>query len=602
MTVESYIVIVVIIAMVVALAKDAMRPGLVLFSGAVFFMATGIISPAEMAVGFSNKGMLTVGVLFLVSEGVRYSGILNKLSTKVLPDKKRSMSRMLLTLMLPISALSAFLNNTPIVIIFAPVVKRWAEKLKMSPAKFLIPLSYATIFGGVCTLIGTSTNLVVDGMMHENGFKGLNMFELTRIGIFIALAGWLYIAFIGHHLLKPNNKKVPNSKRIDSREYYFNINVVKNSKYIGEVIRKGILGKNNDITIVGVERQNTMLDPQTERIVLQENDNLLVSGNEENIDNIINESGLEIKTHGNIEEIFKNEEIQRIEVVLAPRFPGIGSTLDEFDFYNRYNSIVLAIHRNGSSITSNLSKERLRAGDSLILLSDSEFVETWKESKIFFLISDKGEVEKPVKTYKIGWTIATVLIMILGATFGQYLPTIRGNTPDMFLFATMAAVMMAILKIFPPKKYARAISWDVLITIASAFAISKALMSSGAADSIASMAINSVKHMGPGAVLAIIYLITMVFTEVVTNNAAAAITFPIAMSAAAQMGVDPRPFFIAICIAASASFSTPIGYQTNLIVQSFGNYSFKDYLKVGIPLNLLSFILSVMLIPLFWEF
>ncbi|HKK82029.1 MAG TPA: SLC13 family permease, partial [Prolixibacteraceae bacterium] len=187
-------------------------------------------------------------------------------------------------------------------------------------------------------------------------------------------------------------------------------------------------------------------------------------------------------------------------------------------------------------------------------------------------------------------------------TFSRYLPTIRGSAPDKFLFASIAAVMMGILKIFPPKKYSRAISWDVLVTIASAFAISKAMVNSGVAEQIAYTSINSVKHMGPGAVLAIIYLITMVFTEIITNNAAAAIAFPIALSAANQLGVDPKPFFIAICIAASASFSTPIGYQTNLIVQSIGNYRFRDYLRVGLPLNIIVFVLAVIFIPIIWNF
>lgn len=602
MTLESYIVLFVVAAMIVALAKDAMRPGLVLFSGAVFFMAIGIITPGEMAAGFSNKGMLTVGVLFLVSEGVRYSGILNKLAAISLPRKKRSMPRMLATIMIPISALSAFLNNTPVVIIFAPVIKRWAEKLNISPSKFLIPLSYATIFGGVCTLIGTSTNLVVDGMMQEAGFKGLYMFELAQIGLIITFAGWIYVSFVGHYLLPDLKKSAPGNDRIDTKEYYFNMRVTPNSKYIGEVIRKGQLSDNKNISIVGVERNGTMNYTQNEHIVLQERDKLLVSGYDENIENLLSLEGLDVITHGDLEKVIENENLMRIEVVLAPRFPGIGSTLKEFDFYNRYNGIVLAIHRNGSSILSNLSDERLRAGDSLIILADDEFIESWKESKIFFLISAKGEVEKPIKTYKIGWTIATVLIMILGATFSRYLPTIRGSVPDMFIFASIAAVMMAILRIFPPKKYSRAISWDVLITIASAFAISKAMFNSGVADQIAQTAINSVKHMGPGAVLSIIYLITMVFTEIITNNAAAAISFPIALSAAHQLGVDPKPFFVVICIAASASFSTPIGYQTNLIVQSIGNYKFRDYLKVGLPLNLIVFILSIIFIPKIWHF
>jgi di/tricarboxylate transporter len=602
LTLESYIVLFAIIVMIIALAKDAMRPGLVLFSAAVFFMAVGIITPNEMAAGFSNKGMLTVGVLFLVSEGVRYSGIMNKLALLSLPKEKKSLPRMLLTIMLPVSALSAFLNNTPVGIIFAPMVKQWAEKLKLSPSKFLIPLSYATIFGGICTLIGTSTNLVVDGMIQENGYKGLSMFELGKIGVIIAFFGWIYLAFIGHFLLNGKNKTSIKNDRIDNKEYYFNLLVTKNSKYIGEVIRKGKISENKNITIVSVERNEQVFNTQYERVVLQENDNLLVCGFEENIENLLSISGLEIITQGDIEQIMKIEDLQRIEVVLAPRFPGIGSCLEDFDFYTRYKGIVLAMHRNGSNVVKNLNKERLRPGDSLIILADEEFIENWKDSKIFFLISSKGEMEKPVKTYKIGWTIAILLLMILGATFGQYLPTVRGNAPDMFFFATAAAVIMALLKIFPPKKYAQAISWDVLITIATAFAISKALLNSGAADYIASIAINSVKHMGPVAVLAIIFLLTTIFTEIITNNAAAAIVFPIAMSAAIQMGVDPKPFFITICVAASASFATPVGYQTNLIVQSIGNYKFKDYLRVGIPLNLLAFILTVIFVPMFWDF
>ncbi|MBN2263754.1 MAG: SLC13 family permease [Prolixibacteraceae bacterium] len=602
MTLESYIVLIVIVVMIVALAKDAMRPGLVLFSVAVFFMAIGIITPNEMVAGFSNKGMLTVGILFLVSEGVKHSGIMNKMAEISLPKQKGSTSRMLLQLMLPISALSAFLNNTPVVIIFAPMIKKWAEKLKISPSKFLIPLSYATIFGGICTLIGTSTNLVVDGMMQEAGYKGLNMFELGKIGLIIALIGWLYIAFIGHRFLNNKEKDKPQNSRIDSKEYYFNLLVVPKSKYIGEVVRKGKMSENKNITIVSVERDDKTLLTQNDRVILQENDKLLVCGFEENIESLLSLNGLEVITRGDLEKIMQSEDLQRIEAVLAPRFPGIGSTLDEFDFYNRFKGIVLAIHRNGSNITSSLNSERLRPGDSLIILADKEFVENWNDSKMFFLVSSKGEMEKPAKTYKIGWTLATLIIMIAGATVGQFLPTVKGNTPDMFFFAAVAAVMMAVLKIFPPKKYSKAISWDVLITIASAFAISKAMLNSGAAQNVAHLAINSVKQMGPTAVLAIIYLLTMIFTEIITNNAAAAIAFPIALSAATQLGVDPKPFFIAICIAASASFSTPIGYQTNMIVQSIGNYKFKDFLRIGLPLNFLAFILSVVFIPLIWKF
>lgn len=600
--VESLIVIGTIGIMIVALVKDAMRPGLILFSAAAAFMVLGIITPDEMISGFSNKGMLTVAVLFLVSEGVRTSGILNKIAQTALPQKKHSTPRLMLSIMIPISAISAFLNNTPVVIIFAPVIKRWAEKLQVSPDKFLIPLSYATILGGLWTLIGTSTNLVVHGMMLDNKMQGMSMFELFKIGFAITLGGWIYLAFIGRYLLPGNNKNGKRKNKLDTKDYYFNLTVTEQSDYIGEIIRKGKIRENKEITVVAVERGEQVFDPQAERVVLQAGDNMLVCGYDDNIHNLIQLDGLKFNAQGDIDAIMKHEDLHRIEVVLAPRFPGIGSTLAEFDFYGRFKGIVVGIHRNGSSITSNMNNERLRPGDSLIILAEPDFVETWVESKNFFLISSKGEVEKPIKTYKIGWTVSLVLIMILGATFGEYLPTVKGNQPDMFFFASLAAVLMAILKIFPPKKYTRVISWDVLITIASAFAISRALINSGAAEYIAQTAINSVQNLGPRAVLAIIYLMTMIFTEIITNNAAAAISFPIALAAASQLGVDARPFIIAICVAASASFSTPIGYQTNLIVQSYGNYKFKDFLKVGLPMNIISFIISTLLIPLFWKF
>jgi di/tricarboxylate transporter len=602
MTFEGYIVIVAVIGMIIALIKDSMRPGLVFFTVATLFMVSGIISPQELVAGFSNKGMLTVAVLFLVSEGVRYSGILNKIASFILPKKEKPLPEMLLRIMLPISTISAFLNNTPVVVIFAPIIKRWAEKLKITPQKFLIPLSYATIFGGMCTLIGTSTNLMVNGMMTENGIKSLGMFELGRIGIIVAIVGLLYVSFIGRLLLPKKKNKKTGLDETDVKEYFFNLTVPKNSKHIGEVVSKGRLASLKEIKIVAIERGKIIFDALTDTITIQENDEILASGYDENIENILHISGFKINAHGDMDEILRHEELHRIEVVLAPRFPGIGSTLEEFDFYNRYKGIVLAIHRNGSNITSNLSNERLRVGDSLVILADEEFVESWSESKIFFLITSKGEMEKPVKTFKIGWTITIVLLMIAGATFGHHLPALKGNAPDMFFFASLAAVAMAVLQIFPPKKYTRAISWDVLITIALAFAISKAMVNSGAAHHIALTAINSVKHLGPGAVLAIIYFLTMIFTEVITNNAAAAITFPIAMAAAHQLGVDPRPFFIAICVAASASFSTPIGYQTNLIVQAIGNYKFKDFSRIGIPLNIITFILASLLIPLLWKF
>jgi len=283
-------------------------------------------------------------------------------------------------------------------------------------------------------------------------------------------------------------------------------------------------------------------------------------------------------------------------------FPGVGQTIPEFNFFEHYQAVVLAIHRNGERITSNLDKLKLKAGDNLVLLTTDRFIQNWGESKIFYLTSYIRDYRQTGSFWKKWLAFIILLVMIVGATIGQYFESPAGLTFDMFFFSIIAAILLIWLKIMPHQKYTKSISWDVLITIACSFAISKALQNSGAAESLARTTINFSRGLGPIGVLAAMYLITTIFTEIITNNAAAALVFPIALAAAHQLNVDPKPFFVAIAIAASASFSTPIGYQTNLIVQAIGDYKFKDYLKIGLPLNIVSFILSLLLIPIFWDF
>jgi len=237
-----------------------------------------------------------------------------------------------------------------------------------------------------------------------------------------------------------------------------------------------------------------------------------------------------------------------------------------------------------------------------MLLTNEEFTRIWGESRVFYMSSEIGDMDSNKDRRKRWLAVIITLFMIIGATLGSRIPSYGNVELDMFFFAAVAMVLMAAFRIFSAKKYTKPINWDVLITVAAAFGISRALQHSGAADLIAHSTINISKSLGPIGVLAAIYILTNIFTEIITNNAAAALTFPIALSAAAQLGVDPRPFFIAIAIAASSSFSTPIGYQTNLIVQSIGNYKFSDYWRIGLPLNILAFIISMIVIPIFWSF
>jgi di/tricarboxylate transporter len=335
---------------------------------------------------------------------------------------------------------------------------------------------------------------------------------------------------------------------------------------------------------------------------LQAFDKLVILGNDIVLEQLITISGITIEDYENIDVWFKKEKLIKAEVVVSESFPGIGQTLKEFDFYNYYRGIVAAIQRNGEKITTHTGDVELKAGDCLVVIATPIFIERWKGRRDFYLLSEKGEVETPASSPRIWIALSLVILMVIGATLSDKLPALNNNRIDMFLLAACVTTIMFYAKIISPKNYTGAVNWDVLITIACAFGISKGVQNSGLADLMASEMIGIAKHIGPITVMAAIFLLTTLFTEIITNNAAVALMFPIAMSAANQMGVNPHPFFIAICIAASASFATPIGYQTNMIVQGIGEYKFKDFLKVGLPLNLLVMIISIILIPLFWAF
>ncbi|MBQ8277044.1 MAG: SLC13 family permease [Bacteroidaceae bacterium] len=520
MAFPAFFVVVVLFFIVLALIKERMRPGLILLSGAVVFLCAGILTPKDMLEGFSNKGMITVALLFLVSEGVRRSGLLETLLARLLPARKTSVRRVQMRMLPTIAFVSAFLNNTPVVVIFAPMVKRWAERVHVPATKLLIPLSYATILGGVCTLIGTSTNLVVHGMIIDAGFEGFTMFELGKVGLIIAAVGLAYIFLVSKYLLPDRRADVA-----------------------------------GDVDYGGTQSQGTY----------------------------------------------------KVEVVLGARFPAINRRIRDFDFARKYGATLLEIRRGGvTMIMHDMRKERFREGDTLVLLADDAFMQNWGDSSFFLMVSDGRESEPSLSPVKRWTAVVLMALMIVGAAIGE-LPQFRGIVPgmkfDMFFFVCVTTIIMAWMNIFPARKYTKYISWDILVTIASAFAISKAMQNSGMADAVARFAIGlSNDHPNPYLLLGVVFVITNLFTELMTNNAAAALSFPISLAIAQHLGVSPTPFFVVICIAASASFSTPIGYQTNLIVQGIGNYRFSDFVRVGLPLNIIALLLSVLLVPSIWPF
>ncbi|HZH72489.1 MAG TPA: SLC13 family permease [Mariniphaga sp.] len=601
LTIDGYIVLAVVVFTIVILAREIMRPGLVFFTSSIILMSAGIISDQELLAGFSNKGMITVGVLFLVSEGVRLSGVLNRLAQSYLPRKRGKLVFMIPRIVLPVSVLSAFLNNTPVVIIFAPIIKKWAEKLNLSYKKFLIPLSYATILGGMCTLIGTSTNLVVHGLIIENGYDGFSMFELGKVGIVIAVVGTIYISVAANKML-PGKKILLNSKSSATlKDYYYDVTVHDHSNLIGLEIKNGRLKELPKLFVRYIERDGNIVQAKKGNFTILPGDKLLLAGKSDRLNYILANDNIRLKGMDLVKSVPK-EKLKQYEAVLSPRFPGVGRTIPEFNFYQHYQAVVLAIHRNGERITSNIDKLKLKAGDNLVLLTTDSFIQNWGESRIFYLTSFIRDYRATGSFWKKWLAFIILLLMIIGATVGRYFESPAGLTFDMFFFSLLAAILLIWIKILPHQKYTKSISWDVLITIACAFAISKAMQNSGAAESLARTTINFSRSFGPVGIIAALYIVTAICTELITNNAAAAIVFPIGLAAAQQLNVDPKPFFVTITIAASASFATPIGYQTNLIVQAIGNYRFTDYVKIGLPLNVITFIICLLLIPLFWSF
>ncbi len=597
----GYFTIAIIVAMTAVLALELAPSSIVLAGALLLFLLTGVISPTETLAGFSNRGMITVGLLFVVAAGLQYTGALNAVANRFLgKTAKGNRISSLFKIMVPVSSLSAFLNNTPIVVIFTPIIKKWAEKLDLSASKFLIPLSYAAIFGGICTLIGTSTNLVVHGMMLQNNIRGLSMFELGKVGLPCALLGWLYMAFIGQRLL-PERKDIMEVVIENRKEYFIGMKVTKKCSAIGKTIFEAGLRNLKNVYLMEIERGGDVFGPVSPDERLKSGDILYFVGVTSAIVDLQEIPGLVPAAHEMFEDDFQRGTSYFVEAVVSDSSPILGRTVKEVDFRDRYKAGVVAIHRNGERIKSKVGSIRLHAGDVLLLLSSDEFLKNWSDSRDFYLVSTIKKQE-PRVYHKAFMAVAILTLMVLAATFGSKLPEIGGNRIGMFYAVAAAAALMMITRCVTINQAKRSLDLNVLMTIACAFGLSKALQNSGAAGAIATFLINLVKGFGPVGVLVAIYLLTTVFTEIITNNAAAALIFPVAYSAGAQMGVDPRPFFIAIAIAASASFATPIGYQTNLIVQGAGGYKFTDYLKVGLPLNVLFLIVAAFVIPMFWHF
>ncbi|MFH1302438.1 MAG: SLC13 family permease [Planctomycetota bacterium] len=591
MSLEAWITVSIVGLLFAALVRNLAPPDLLFLAASTVLAVIGIITPAEAFAGFSNTGMLTVATLFVVVAGLRETGVLDFIGHHVLGRAKseRGVLARLAAVVLP---LSAFLNNTPIVAMFVPVVMDWSRRNQISPSRLLIPLSYLAILGGTCTLIGTSTNLVINGLMIENGLPGMHLFEIGMIGLPYALIGIAYL-FLGGLLLLPERKELLEQLRETRREYLAEMQVQPGCRLIGQTIEQGGLRQLPGLFLIEIDRDGQILAPVGPDDIIKTNDKLVFTGIVSSIIELEKIPRLVPIADPDYEVSPRKQRKRRLcEAVISENSPLIGKTIRDADFRATYGAAVVAVHRSGKRVEKKIGDIALRTGDTLLLQTQTHFLRAYRHDPAFYLVSDVDDW-RPIRLDRAWIAILLFVCLIVLMTTGLV---------PIVLSATLTAVLMVALGCISSGDAHRSVEWQVLITIAAAFGVGTALQNSGAATAIATTLVESTREWGPIAAIAVIYVLGSIMTELITNNAAAVLMFPFCLETARLYGVNPRPFLIALILSASASFMTPIGYQTNMMVYGPGGYRFSDFLRIGTPLNLLLGIVAVCLIPCIWSF
>jgi len=586
---EAWATLAVLTLCIGLLASNKYSPDIILSAGLTMLLLMGILSPGEALSGMANEGMVTVGVLFVVVSGLTETGAVAWLANRLF-GKVRSIDHARFKLMLPVAALSAFLNNTPVVAIFIPAVRDWAKRHRLSLSALMMPLSFASIVGGTCTLLGTSTNLVVNGLlMKETDHPGLGLFDIAWAGLPLVGVVLIFLLIAGRWLIPERLPVI--SHRQDTRQYTVEMVVEPDSPLIGQTIEEAGLRHLPELYLMEIERCGQLLPAVSPRERLQQDDRLIFVGVVDSVVDLRRFRGLRPATN----QIFKlgGERQDRclVEAVVSNSCPLIGKTVREGHFRTRYNAVIIAIARNGERINRKIGDIVLRPGDTLLLETNTWFAEQQHNSRDFFLVSTIRDSQPPRHDHAL--LAAFIAAGMVGSVlFGLF---------SMLEAAMLAAGLMIVSRCTTGGIARRAVDWQILIVIAASFGIGIALHKSGAASAVAQSLI-TLSGETPIWTLALVFLTTALFTALATNNAAAVIMFPIALDTAQRIGADFMPFVITLMIAASASFATPIGYQTNLMVFSVGGYRFSDYLRVGLPLTFLVGITTLLIVPRVWPF
>ncbi len=589
---EAWFTLAVVALAFVALVRGIGPPDMVLWAGTILVTLVGIVQVEDVLAGFANPGLLTVAALYMISGALRETGALDRIGTRML-GSARTERHALARIAPQVAALSAFLNNTAVVAMLMPFISDWCRKNRISPSRLLLPLSYLAILGGMCTLIGTSTNLVVSSLMAEAGLERIGMFELAWLGIPAAVVGIAYLFLPGRRLL-PDRKDMLEKIGESAREYLVEMRIQPNCPLVGERVEEAGLRRLPGLFLIEIARDGRVIAPVEPDEVLLAGDRLTFAGVVQTIVDLERIPGLVPVTEEDVDESFVERQQRRYcEAVVSSTSPLIARNIRDSNFRAVYNAAVIAVHRGGQRLTGRIGDIVIHAGDTLLLQTGPHFASANRNNPDFYLVSGVEEA-RPVRHERSWIAFALLALFILLLVFGG------GFGVSTAVAAFFVAGAMIVTRCISAADARRAVNLDILLTIAAAFGLGKALEASGAARALADVVVFSTDQWGPSAALAAVYLVTICFTTLITNNATAVLIFPVAIAVAAELGIEARPFAIAVAAAAAASFATPISYQTNMMVYGPGGYRFTDFLRVGLPLNLLLLIVALVVIPIVW--
>ncbi len=587
MPADAWLTLAIIAAVVVVMARDLVPPTMAVLAGTIMLMLAGVITTEQAFAGFSNAAPLTIAALYVMAAAVTRTGLLRQGLSTVLGGA--SSDRGVLTRLLPgVAAGSSFLNNTPMVAMLVPEVSGWAARRGESASRLLMPLSFAAILGGTLTLIGTSTTLLVSGLLEEQTGEPLGFFAITPVGLPLTVLGVAVIIMTADRLL-PVHRSLREEWTEDFRQFVFEMSVVTGGPLDGAAVEDGGLRHLTGVYLVELERANQVVSPVAPTTVLAGGDLLRFVGKAGEVVDLLEMPGLR-SAHAAQMRGFDLARSHFYEAVIGPSSSLAGTTLKEARFRSRFQGAVVAIHRAGHRIDAKLGEVRLRAADTLVVLADAGFRERHRDRLAFLLISQLGEpiASEPRRR-------RTVLAVVLG-----FLVLAAGGLMETLHAALLADLALLAFGVLTPAQARNAVNLDVVLLVAASFGLAAATTESGLADRLADGLVTGFGSLGTVGVLVGLVAATLVLTELVSNAAAAVVVFPIASAAALGLEADPRAFAIAIAVAASASFLTPVGYQTNMMVYGPGGYRYGDYARLGAPLTLLTLVLTVGIVQAGW--